>query len=418
MQHAANVTAGDPLDWHAMEWKRVSRHVKNLRQRLFRASRDGDLQHVRSLQRLMRRSRANVWESVRRVTQVHHGKSTPGIDQVVVTTPEARGALCTQLSHLDRHMAHPVRRVSIPRRKGTRPRGIPTLVDRGVQAMVNNALEPFWAARVEGMSDGFRPGRGCHDAIQTICCVARPNTTRPWVVDADLEGAFDHIGHAALLQAMGNFPARGLLQQWLKAGYMEEKRLHPTEPGVPQGGVISPWLLTVALHGMEHARGRSSTPRGTRRGAYALGRYAADLPVFCPTQEEAIEAKALLAQWLRTRGWRRSEAKTPIRPLTEGVTFLGFNSRHDPAPQRSRSGVKLLMNPSQDSIQRIQRPLKGLWRTPVDRRAVLVHEERRGFPHRHRDSSIQQTCLNTLGIMIPTLQHNYTCSTSSRQHEF
>jgi RNA-directed DNA polymerase len=231
--------------------------------------------------------------------------------------------------------------------------------------MVNNALEPFWAARVEGMSDGFRPGRGCHDAIQTICCVARPNTTRPWVVDADLEGAFDHIGHAALLQAMGNFPARGLLQQWLKAGYMEEKRLHPTEPGVPQGGVISPWLLTVALHGMEHARGRSSTPRGTRRGAYALGRYAADLPVFCPTQEEAIEAKALLAQWLRTRGWRRSEAKTPIRPLTEGVTFLGFNSRHDPAPQRSRSGVKLLMNPSQDSIQRIQRPLKGLWRTPV-----------------------------------------------------
>jgi len=160
MQRAANVTSGHQVDWHAIEWKQVYRTVKNLRQRIFRASRDGDRKGVRSLQRLMLRCRANVFESVRRVTQVNQGKDTPGVDQQLVTTPEARGRLCAQLSQLDLHRVHPVRQVYIPKRKGKRPLGIPTIVDRCVQAMVKNALEPFWEARFEGSSYGFRPGRG------------------------------------------------------------------------------------------------------------------------------------------------------------------------------------------------------------------------------------------------------------------
>ncbi len=192
MQHAANVTSGDVLDWHAIDWKRVYRTVKNLRQRIFRASREGDLRRVRSLQRLMLRCTANVLESVRRVTQVNQGKKTAGVDQVVTTTPEERGALCRKLHQLELHKVHPVRRVYIPKKKGKRPLGIPTIEDRCVQAMVKNALEPFWEARFEGISYGFRPGRGCHDAIEKVFRVARPNTTRPWVLDADIEGAFDH----------------------------------------------------------------------------------------------------------------------------------------------------------------------------------------------------------------------------------
>jgi RNA-directed DNA polymerase len=80
----------------------------------------------------------------------------------------------------------------------------------------------------------------------------------------------------ALMQAIGNFPARELIQQWLKAGYVEDALLQPTEAGVPQGGVISPVLLNVALHGMEHALGISYTPKGVRRGTYAVVRYADD----------------------------------------------------------------------------------------------------------------------------------------------
>src|SRR5262245_59453122 len=141
MQHAANVTSGHPVDWQAIDWKRVYRRVKNLRQRIFRASRANDLTRVKSLQRLMLRCQANVVESVRPVTQLNQGKDTPGVDRVVVTTPEERGRLCYQLSQLALHQVHPVRRVYIPKRKGRRPLGIPTIVDRCVQAMVKNALE-------------------------------------------------------------------------------------------------------------------------------------------------------------------------------------------------------------------------------------------------------------------------------------
>jgi RNA-directed DNA polymerase len=372
MQPAANVTSGALVDWHAITWRHVYRMVKNLRQRIFRASRDGDLRRVRSLQRLMLKSRANVLESVRRVTQVNHGKSTPGIDHVVVTTPEERGALCYQLSALDLHKAHPVRRVYIPKRKGTRPLGIPTIVDRCVQAMVKNALEPFWEARFEGISYGFRPGRGCHDAIEKVFHLARPNTTRPWVLDADIEGAFNNIGHTALVQAIGNFPARGLIKQWLTAGYVEDEMLHPTEAGVPQGGVISPLLLNVALHGMEQVLGTSYTPKGVLRGPYALVRYADDFAVFSPTQEAAVEAQRRLSAWLGTRGLRLSDEKTHIRHLRDGFNFLGFTIRHYPTPQSSRSGYKLLIKPSQASIQQIKGKLKGLWRTHVGSPTVAL----------------------------------------------
>ncbi len=152
MQLAANVTSSDVLDWQAIDWKRVYRTIKNLRQRIFRASREGDLKKVRSLQRLMLRCRANVMESVRRVTQVNHGRYTPGVDKVLVKTPEERAALCQKLSQLELHKVHPVRRIYIPKKKGQRPLGIPGIADRCIQAMVKNALEPYWEARFEGIS--------------------------------------------------------------------------------------------------------------------------------------------------------------------------------------------------------------------------------------------------------------------------
>jgi RNA-directed DNA polymerase len=388
MQRAANVTSGHGVDWYAIDWPHVYRAVKNLRQRIFRASRDGDLKRVRSLQRLMLKSRANALESVRRVTQVNRGKSTPGIDHVVVTTSAERGVLCQQLQTLALHQVHPVRRVYIPKRNGTRPLGIPTIVDRGVQAMVKNALEPFWEARFEGSSYGFRPGRGCHDAIEKVFRLARPNTTRPWVLDADIEGAFNNIGHMALMQAIGNFPARELIKQWLKAGYVEAARLHPTEAGVPQGGVISPLLLNVAMHGMEHALGISYTPKGVLRGSYAAVRYADDLAVFSPTPEATVEAQRLLRTWLGTRGLRLSDEKTQIRHLREGFTFLGFSIRHYPTPNSSRTGYKLLIKPSQDSIQRLKRKLKDLWRSHVGSPTVALINEMnpliRGWSHYFR----------------------------------
>jgi RNA-directed DNA polymerase len=140
----------------------------------------------------MLRSYSNTLLSVRRVTQVNAGRNTAGVDKLVIKTPEARGRLVDHLSTYQPWRAKPVKRVYIPKATGKRrPLGIPTVIDRCLQAKVKNALEPFWEARFEGISYGFRPGRGCHDAIAKIYQLARPNKKKKWVVDADIKGAFD-----------------------------------------------------------------------------------------------------------------------------------------------------------------------------------------------------------------------------------
>jgi RNA-directed DNA polymerase len=144
------------------------------------------------LQKLLLRSQSNILMSVRRVTQLNAGRNTPGVDRLVVKTPQARGQLVDQLATWQPWRSKPVRRVHIPKSNGKlRPLGIPTVTDRCLQAMVQNALEPEWEARFEGTSYGFRPGRGCHDAIARIYSLARPNKRKKWVVDADIKGALD-----------------------------------------------------------------------------------------------------------------------------------------------------------------------------------------------------------------------------------
>ena len=114
-------------DWNAVDWRRANRAVRNLRQRIFRASRQGDRRKVASLQKLMLRSRSNALVSVRRVAQVNQGKDTPGVDKLVAKTPEARGRLADEVSRYQPWRAKPVRRVYIPKASGKlRPLGIPT----------------------------------------------------------------------------------------------------------------------------------------------------------------------------------------------------------------------------------------------------------------------------------------------------
>jgi hypothetical protein len=128
-----------------------------------------------------------------------------------------------------------------------------------------------------------------------------------WILDTDLAAAFDRIDHDQLLAGLGTFPARGLVRQWLKAGIVERGRFTPTEEGTPQGGVISPVLLNIALHGMETAAGVRYHPSGRRAGeimpnAPVLVRYADDLVAMCHSRAAAEQVKARLAEWLAPRG--------------------------------------------------------------------------------------------------------------------
>jgi RNA-directed DNA polymerase len=254
---------GDVLDWGSIDWAEVEGDVRRLRQRIFTASQAGDLAKVRSLQKLMLRSRANALLSVRRVTEQNAGRKTAGVDGVVVVTAPGKAFLADSVQH---HSAswtpRPVKRVYVPKANGKqRPLGIPVIFDRCRQAQVVNALEPEWEARFEPRSYGFRPGRGCHDAIAAIFnTVKGASPRRCWVLDADLAAAFDRIDHSYLLAQLGSFPARGLVERWLKAGVVEKGRLAPTEEGTPQGGVVSPLLLNVALHGMNTPPGSAIDP--------------------------------------------------------------------------------------------------------------------------------------------------------------
>lgn len=366
MQHygAANGPAGQAgTDWDAIDWRKADRIVRNLRGRIFRATQANDLRKVRSLQKLMLRCHSNILMSVRRVTQVNAGKNTPGVDKVIVKTPAARGQLVDYLSTRQPWRASPVRRVYIPKANGKqRPLGIPTVLDRGLQAMVKQALEPEWEARFEGSSYGFRPGRGCHDAIAKIYGLARPNKRKRWVVDADIKGAFDNIDHDFLLRAIGEAPGRELVRQWLKAGVMEDNSYHATETGTPQGGVISPLLLNIALHGMEKALGVRHSRHGQIIGERAVVRYADDFVVFCESKEDAVQVKEiLLPAWLAERGLCLSEEKTRIVHLSEGFEFLGFHVKHYRMPRTTRTGFKLLIRPSPKGIIRKRQELRELW---------------------------------------------------------
>ena len=354
--------------WNDVDWNANRRIVRNLRQRIYRATREGNSRKVRSLQRLMLKCRANREISIRRVTQINAGRSTPGVDKLVVKTPEERTALMVELSTYEPWKAKPVRRVYIPKANGKRrPLGIPTVLDRCVQAVVKSALEPEWEAKFEPCSYGFRPGRGCHDAIGRIYNHAKPNGQKQWVVDADITGAFDNIQHDTIEQALSRFPAKSLVRAWLKAGVVESERTEPTEMGTPQGGVISPLLANIALHGMEAALGityRTVTGYQANTGNRALVRYADDFVIFAKTKDDAEQAKQEIAQWLEERGLTLSEGKTRICHLTEGFNFLGFHIRHY-RNRNSRTGYKLLIKPTEDAIQSLKHRVKKEWKALV-----------------------------------------------------
>jgi RNA-directed DNA polymerase len=362
-------------DWHSIDWPSATEFVRKLRQDIFRATREGNLKKVRTLQRIMLRSYENRLVAVRRVTQINRGKRSPGVDKVVVLTPEQRGKLVDQLADYELWKPLPAKRVYIPKANGSqRPLGIPVVTDRAIQAMVKHALEPFWEARFEDSSYGFRPGRGPQDALQRAYMYSRANGKRHWVLDADIKGAFDNISHDKLLEVIGNFPARELVRQWLKAGYLEGGVFHETGSGTPQGGVISPLLANIAFHGMEEALGIRYRYRGSpalHESCVGLVRYADDFLVFCHTREEAEEAKRRLAVWFQERGLQFSEEKTRIVHLNDGLDFLSFNIRLYPV-LKSRTGYRQLMRPAKKAVLSYARELKNLFRESRGNTADLL----------------------------------------------
>jgi RNA-directed DNA polymerase len=326
---------GQAAEWSLIPWDFIGESIRKLRQRIFRATREQKWKTVRNLMKLMLRSYFNLLLSVRKVTQTNKGKKTAGVDGERALTPKARMALVRSMAQDTPWKAKPTRRIYIPKagKPGQeRPLGIPTIRNRVAQSVVKNALEPSWEARFESNSYGFRPGRSIHDAIVHCWLMLKGDKRRPWILDADLQSAFDKVSHEHILEAIGPVPGRELLRAWLKAGYVEADFFHETESGTPQGGIVSPCLLNIALHGLQTTLG----------SAFGYVRYADDLIVCASSREQVVAAKSTIEEWLQPRGLTLHPEKTRIVHIDDGFNFLSFSIR--------RYKGKCLVKPQKEKV--------------------------------------------------------------------
>lgn len=365
-------------EWNTIPWRKLERKVFKLQKRIYQASSRGDVKLVHRLQRLLLKSWSAKCLATRKVTQDNRGKKTAGVDGQTALTPEQRLNLVSHLKLTQKPL--PTRRVWIdkPGKAEQRPLGIPTITERAQQALVKLALEPEWEAKFEPNSYGFRPGRSCHDAVEAIYYAVRYQAK--YVLDADIAHCFDEIDHSALLNKLKTFPQlRRTIRAWLKAGVLDGYQFQPTTSGTPQGGVLSPLLANVALHGLETDIKELAyrEVRGQKLVFYKnlqIIRYCDDFVVLHQDLRVVQRCQELIETWLSQMGLKLKPSKTRIGHTLEsyageppGFNFLGFHIRQyrvgkHHCMRSPRSGKHLghvtLIKPSKEAVLRHLHELK------------------------------------------------------------
>ena len=354
-------------DWQNDKWRKAEKYVEKLQQRIFRAEKKNDKRKVRDLQRMLIRSKSALLMSIRRVTQTNKGKRTAGVDGFKALSETERINLYNQMANMDitRHRPKPAYRTYIKKKNGKlRPLGIPTIKDRIYQNIAKLALEPQWEARFEPTSYGFRPKRGCHDAIARIHQTLKGRSTRTWIFEGDFKACFDTLNHGYILKRIEGFPQTKVIANWLKAGFVDKNVFNKTTEGTPQGGIISPLLANIALHGMEETLGiKYDIRNNANKTKYALCFYADDFIIMCPTKKDAEHLHPLLSKYLTDRGLTLAEDKSRITNVEEGFDFLGFNVRRYSVTKYKkghapREGKTLLIKPSNQSARTLKTKIK------------------------------------------------------------
>lgn len=332
--------------WEAIDWQKALAYVKKLQVRIVKAQKEGHYSKVKSLQWLLTHSFYAKALAVKRVTS-NQGKRTSGVDHELWLTPQAKFNAISKLNRRGYH-PQPLRRHYIPKKNGKmRPLGIPTMTDRAMQTLYKFSLEPIAETYADPNSYGFRIGRSTHDAIEQCFTDLNKGKSPEWILEGDIKGCFDHISHEWLLE---NIPMdTQILEKWLKCGYVETRKLFPTDEGAPQGGTISPTLMNMTLDGLERLLQERLPTRQKVNGRTHFDklnfvRYADDF-IITGESPEFLRDKVLpiVKEFLTERGLQLSEEKTVITHIEDGFDFLGKNIR--------KYNGKLLIKPSKTSVK-------------------------------------------------------------------
>ena len=388
---------------NSVSWSSLEQQVVRMQKQIAQASQRGDRRAVYSLQQQLIESEAARLLAVRRAAEENQGKHTAGVDGIKSLSPKERLAMASTIhpKYWNYQPPMPVRRVWVPK-PGTaerRPLAILPMIDRCKQALVKLALEPEWEAKFEPHSYGFRPGRSTHDAIAAI--VAAIERQPMFVFDADIAEAFDHVKQTVVLDRLQTYPAlRQVINAWLTAGVLDGDSYSPSVTGIAQGGILSPLLMNVALHGME-AVVTESSGNGHTGEQPLLVRYADDFVILHADLKELQQAVRRVKHWLARMGLHLHADKTRFtHTLTPyqgqaGFDFLGFSIRQEPGENISRGqsgqghapggktiitpftrrlapqGVKTIISPSQEASKRhlavIEHRLQQLQTAPQGR---------------------------------------------------
>ncbi len=409
-------------DWNTINWAKIQRKVFKLQKKIFQAVKSGNKVKAKKLQKLLLKSYYAKLLAVRKVTQDNQGRKTAGIDGIKTLRPNQRVNLVSELN-VKGYKASALRRIWIPKpgRDEKRPLGIPTIKDRAMQALVKSALEPYWEAQFEGTSYGFRPGRSAHDAIARIYQVV--NKTARYVLDADISKCFDNINHDYLLSKV-DCPTsiKHLIKRWLKCGVIDNCVFEETDSGTPQGGVISPLLANIALHGMinqiKNKFPKSFSRNGEQTQNYQpkIIRYADDFVVLHNELSVILQCKSLISQWLEEVGLELKPEKTSIRHtlksieidgkiIEPGFDFLGFNVRSYPVGKYQSGttggkaskpiGFKTIIKPSKKKIlthhKAIKKVIKDLKKAPQEKVISTLNPIIRGWSNYYRTVASKET---------------------------
>ncbi len=364
----------------------------------YKATKEKRWGKVKALQRLLTHSFSGKALAVRRVTE-NQGKNTPGVDKVTWNTPQKKLNAIYSLRQRD-YRPQPLRRIYIPKKNGKkRPLGIPVMKCRAMQALYLLALDPIAETTADPNSYGFRPQRSTADAIEQCFCALGKQKSPQWILEGDIAGCFDAISHEWLL---AHIPIeKAILKKWLKAGYLEQHILYPTEAGTPQGGIISPVLANMTLDGLERMLMQHFPKVKTGKGALVnFVRYADDFLVTGRTKELlAQEVQPLIEEFLRERGLQLSPEKTLITHIEDGFDFLGQNVRKYQMGKRH----KLLITPSKKNVkaflEKIREIMKANKALPAGKLIAKLNPIIRGWANYHRHI-ISKKAFSSVDAMI------------------